>query len=157
MKVIFTDIDGVLKPFDALKLGLFEFSKECVANYNKIFEAVPDLKIVVSSAWRLEEFYENKRIARMQEIFKRNGVIGEVIDVTGEYERPKFGSYDATKFRGLEVEQWLKLHFEVDVYHILDDDDLGFSDIFLPTHFLITDSYKGLTTEEASVIIKRVE
>ena len=50
MKLIFLDIDGVLnRTATPGKLG---FEPECVANLNRILEAVPGAMIVVISAWR---------------------------------------------------------------------------------------------------------
>ncbi len=160
MKIIFTDIDGVLKPFEAHKLGMYDFYPPCVDNYNKIFEAIPDLKIVVSSAWRNEKYIVEERLPSMIEIFKRNGIIGEVIDITDTYPTPKEGAWDMTKERAFEVSLWLGDQFWmedkiIEQFIILDDDDLGFSSIFEPEQYLIVeDRYKGLTELHAQTIIE---
>lgn len=53
-KLLFLDIDGVLnwaKTEDRLD-GYVGLCKDRIARFNRIIEAVPDVKIVVSSTWR---------------------------------------------------------------------------------------------------------
>ena len=52
--VIFCDIDGVLNHshFGKDENDKFGFADDCIANLKKILIAVPDTKIVISSAWK---------------------------------------------------------------------------------------------------------
>ncbi len=157
MKVIFTDIDGVLKPFRSLNLGIYESYDECVGYYNRIFEAIPDLKIVVSSAWRNEKYYVEERLPSMIDIFKRNEIIGEVVGITCDYPTPESGPWDVSKERGIEISVWLEEH-DVSKFIILDDDDLGFSNLFTSDKYLIVaDRYEGLTLDNSNEIIERMK
>lgn len=52
MKVIFLDIDGVLNDHTQMENHYCGTKYECVQQFNRILDAVPEAKIVISSAWR---------------------------------------------------------------------------------------------------------
>lgn len=52
MKAIFLDIDGVLNDHEQQDNGYCTIKPECAVRFNRILRAVPDSRIVISSAWR---------------------------------------------------------------------------------------------------------
>lgn len=112
MKIIFLDIDGVLNVYCESRdeFGC-TFHKHFEDNLRFIIEKT-DAKIVVSSTWRMEG------LDVMQQMWKKRGLAGEVIDVTPNL-------IDVTRIRGYEIDLWLKMnkHLNVSNYCIIDDDD----------------------------------
>ena len=116
MNVIFLDIDGVLRTEKSdkewsLKLGLpipekryRNFSAKSVSNINFINSLVR-CKIVVTSNWKL--YYS---LTELKEIFKKQGILLEVIDKTG-----------ISTSRGEEILEWLSINDDVDNWVVIDD------------------------------------
>jgi hypothetical protein len=100
MRVIFTDIDGVLNPH-----WRNEWSKSSIVIYNQLCEEY-DLKPVISSTWR-----ENHTIHQLQEIFTHQGIEAQIYDYT-----PIISGAD----RGEEIKEWLSEN-PVDDWVIIDD------------------------------------
>ena len=124
MKIIFLDIDGVLNCEDGYREGLCEY----VGGHQSFYPPSKDLinllieetgaKIVISSSWRKDG------LDRMKEIWKAEGMSGEVIDTTpslylqkngsiyfwngheSKHPTPKIRGYSIP--RGCEIEYWLK-------------------------------------------------
>ena len=99
MKIIFTDIDGVLNPHWKTK-----WSKSAIAIYNKICKEY-DLKPVITSTWRL-----NHTISELQKIFIEQGIEAII------YDTPHIDQSD----RGLEIKEWLNNN-KCDNWVIIDD------------------------------------
>ena len=176
MRVLFLDIDGVMNSqasaiyWNRKGLDNGGFSKRhgafcpiAVSNLTYLLEEVPDLKIVVSSTWRLGETTES-----MREILKElAGVDPErVIGLTPSMrdfglesapeERKEFLRYWLKKYsynRGLEISWYLLQHPEVTHFVILDDDsDMG---ALLP--FLCKTNFRdGLTQQKTLEIMQRL-
>lgn len=118
MKVIFLDIDGVLKDedYDA------EFKDECFARLKKIIDAT-DAQIILSSSWRISywEFVENgfqtdsERILDLYRHFEKYDI--KVSGRTGYTER------SGPESRPAEIRKWLADEPEVETFCIIDDDD----------------------------------
>jgi hypothetical protein len=100
MRVIFTDIDGVLNPH-----WKSEWSKSSITIYNQLCEEY-DLKPVISSTWR-----ENHTMHQLQEIFTKQGIEAQIYDYT-----PIISGAD----RGEEIKEWLSEN-PVDDWVIIDD------------------------------------
>jgi len=100
MRVIFTDIDGVLNPH-----WKSEWSKSSIAIYNTLCKEY-DLKPVISSTWR-----DNHTIQELRKIFTEQGIESEIYDYT-----PVISGAD----RGEEIKEWLKEN-PVDDWVIIDD------------------------------------
>ena len=135
MKVIFLDIDGVLNCQQAYINGSCEYVDGPGFKYQKFYPPSKELlnklieetgaKVVISSSWRKDGLH------RMQEIWKAEGMLGEVIDTTpslylqkngsiqfwneheSKHPTPKTRGYSIP--RGCEIEYWLK---DRDFYHI---------------------------------------
>jgi hypothetical protein len=137
MKIIFLDFDGVLNNFTSHRLCTGDtFSAVACENLNKILEAVPEAKIVVSSAWRMWG------LKRIKEILAKNGIDEtKVIDITG----------DEKGFRGYQIQCWMDRNPGVTNLVILDDD----SDMCeLMNKLVKTNSFIGLTETGAKQAIK---
>ena len=143
MKIIFLDIDGVLNCEDGYREGLCEY----VGGHQSFYPPSKDLinllieetgaKIVISSSWRKDG------LDRMKEIWKAEGMSGEVIDTTpslylqkngsihfwngheSKHPTPKIRGYSIP--RGCEIEHYLKydlkffylfplVHFDQNIY-----------------------------------------
>lgn len=143
MKVIFLDFDGVINShqsctfwhnkrdqqkwenemYSSWQGTLFEylaheFCPIALSNVEELFRRVPDLKIVVSSTWRLGETTETlKKILAPAKL-----VADAVIDVTPAFRWVKHKQELGESTRGHEIEDWLERHPEVTHYAIIDDD-----------------------------------
>lgn len=136
MRVLFLDIDGVLNstasciafngyPHDFTPSGLNKFDHVAIALIRKLCK-VGNVKVVLSSTWRLEFTPEQTS----------DGLGIPCIDRTK--------SLPGT--RGVEINEWLSRHPEVEVYAIVDDN----SDM-LPEQmerFVQTHMDDGLTLRE---------
>lgn len=146
MKVLFLDIDGVLnsrqgvlwhKRVKGLKGSIFidhRFWDPLAANnLLYILDKLPELKIVISSTWRVMHSMQE-----MKNFLEPLGVKpNKIIDFT-----PDLGAVE----RGLEIQKWLDDHPEVKEFVILDDN----SDMAHLKHKLVkTDEWHGLTLRDA--------
>ena len=133
MIVLFLDFDGVLNNMDEPD-SYMVLSRNNVNNLNQLFLEVPDIKIVISSSWRIGNTLSNlKRILRNAGFMFIDSVIG-VTPI----------SNDGT--RGSEIKEWLDTNQNIDDFIIIDDDiDVDpFSNRLFRTFFR-----KGLTEFES--------
>lgn len=139
MKVLFLDIDGVLNNFKDRNFGE-TFSAPCCDALNSILDRVPDLKIVISSAWRMWG------VEYMKGVLDKNGVKdtdNRVIDVTGQ----------ENGIRGYQIQCWLDRNTDVTNIVILDDEsDMG----PLGNKLVKTNKYIGLTSSHADKAVEIV-
>jgi hypothetical protein len=120
-----------------------EFCPIAVSNLGYIFRKLPDLKVVVSSFWRMGNTIEG-----LKEIFTWLGLPADrIIDKT---------PYIAAVQRGFEIMTWIKESGQpVTKYAILDDDDdMEGTNL---DWFFKTDPLDGLTHSQAIKIIKHFE
>jgi hypothetical protein len=99
MKIIFTDIDGVLNPNFTKK-----WNKDCVNVYNRICDDY-NLLPVITSTWRIRY-----NIPQLQEIFIKQGIIPKIYDYTPYL----------SDFRGVEIDDWL-IKNSWSKYVVIDD------------------------------------
>lgn len=139
MRVIFLDFDGVLNSHQSFNFWhhkrdqakwenelylewqgslkeymAMEFDPIALNNVEELIREVPDLKVVVSSTWRIGETVESlKKILAPAKLLS-----AAIIDVT-----PRFRWRDGDETsRGHEIKDWLDRHPEVTNYVIIDDD-----------------------------------
>lgn len=127
MKIIMLDCDGVLNwaGTEEKFAGFIGLDPVRIARFNKIIEAVPGAKIVVSSTWRLgiPGVYECGLVG-VKGVLQNHGVIGDIMDITPTGRRFRSS-------RGQEIRRWLAnrhtdLPLEpIDALLILDDDTDG--------------------------------
>lgn len=138
MKVLFLDIDGVCNSGDWAMQGNSMWhgtDPNAVAMVKRIIKETK-CDVVLSSTWRLYP----EAVA----VVKRD--VCHIIDVTKDMQR---GAKRGIVERGVEVQEWLDRHPEVEQYAILDDD----AD-FLPGQWLFKTTFqKGLTEEITQAVI----
>jgi hypothetical protein len=150
-RVLFTDFDGCLNSVGSFiynnrqnLLGLTDipthesFCPIASSNLQYILEELPDVQVVVSSTWR-----KYKTLAALQEMFKTNHILPErMIGTTPISE---------DRYRGEEIEMYLKEHPEVTEFVIIDDD----SDMKPYMDRLVkVDGRNGLTFTDAEKVIE---
>lgn len=147
MKVIFLDMDGVLNNRNSMAMsaifgihprthvgGIYTVDPTCV----KLLEclvAVSGAKIVVSSSWRGRTRETTQNVRNAFEWAGAPELWNQVIDVTPQH---------ADRFRGREIDEWLKLHGRVTNFVVLDDDSF---DITQKDNFVHVPGKIGLTFE----------
>lgn len=160
MKILFLDVDGCLNSKQhILAMGdfknpgaatlsdadLFTMKRETNANnmwvLGFILDQLPDLKIVISSAWRLH--YEIEQFKELFKIYKLDG--SRIIDKT-----PRVFSND----RRHEIHLWLEdQHEKIDWVAVDDHPIFNLGELDKEREFL-TDSWVGLSMHDAFKIIK---
>ena len=141
MKVIFTDIDGVLNDDTTptrTKSRMIFVDEEKLLRLKRIVDAT-QAKIVLSSTWRYDrdDSRYNGDFLELQEAFHRHGL-----------EFYSFTPVDAIGIRrGMEIKAWLGLHPEVDWYIILDDELFDFEERGLLPRLVKTVWWDGGLTE----------
>lgn len=158
MNILFLDVDCVLNSKqhfmmtkDAPKVSedidpVFQMRRD--VNDNNMFalkyllDNIPDLKIVISSAWR--NFYSIEQFKELFKIFKLDGE--KIIDKT-----PKMFSSQ----RIHEIHSWLDDHKEVNQWIALDDHPIFNLEDSDKVNEHLTDSWVGLTMLDVFKIIKK--
>lgn len=156
MKVLFLDIDGVLNSSSWInsnkgrKHGEFnKINPWCVENLNKIIDAIPDLKIVLSSSWRILYSLEE-----VQAILKINGFKSVLYDKTSNGVLSE-DELCIESGRGTEIKLWLTEHPECKQFAIVDDEISDMKDL-LP-YIVQTNFFEaGLEPYHAEELIKKL-
>lgn len=146
MKIIFLDIDGVLKTKNGLRRAFKKFKKLvpdildefAVKNLNNLIKET-NAGLVMTSTWRYGESIES-----IHRILSKQGVEGNVVGMTPELGQFKEQSF-STVTRGEEIQEWLKRNGEPVDYVILDDDPNILQQ--QTAHFVKCDSEDGFANE----------
>ena len=167
-RFLFLDIDGVLNTIRHCKYLVDHdedeydeygaiFDPEAVANLAYIINKVPDVKIVISSTWRLKGWEWMKRM------WKQRGMPGDIYSMTPALERICFSdlicqenSFSTYPYgiKGLEINEWLRNNIKSGClyYYAILDDVIDFlttqSDYIAPC-----DPQDGLTRDVADKVI----
>jgi hypothetical protein len=145
MKVLFLDIDGVLNNMYSMVQYKAHLWPPLVYKLNEISNSDTDVKVVVSSSWRiLFSDYDLKVLLGRAGWSRSDLIIGTT---------PRASRDDNT--RGNEIQKWLDAHPEVTHYAIVDDD----SDMLesqMP-HFVNTTYELGLIDSDVKKIKKILE
>ena len=140
-KYLFLDIDGVLNSFNDYNMSgksflenlhklSFVLSNNQIKILNTIVKEYNPI-IILSSYWRTRYSLEE-----LNNIFKKNGFIGEISDVTNE-------TGEEHKDRWKQIKSYIDEH-KIKDYIILDDEDITRKKEKI-NNFIRTDSYEGLT------------
>lgn len=169
-RYLFLDIDGVLNTIrysnylidhdeDEVDEDGALFDPEAVNNLAYIIENVPDVKIIISSTWRLKGWEWMIRLWKKRKlpstIYSFTPVL-EVVCFVDKINRKDTSSVYPYGTRALEVNEWLRLYAGQNTlsykYVILDD----FNDFLVmqQEHVIITDPYWGITKED---VVKALE
>ncbi len=163
MKILFLDFDGVLNTnsYQAYlrthgKPGWDDygqlFDPKAVENLKLILDAIPDVKIVVESSWKVNGLDE------LRLMWKERNLPGGLYDVTPDIFNEELLTVDLSdpenlsKVEGLgkgrEISTWLRRHGGHDCrYVILDDVAEFFGE--LARHHILIDPKLGITREDA--------
>ena len=156
MKLLFLDIDGVLNSIQAnsmfnkfRKAGSLpdhyrsfrehEFCPICVSNLINIVEEYKDLKIVVSSTWRLGQSTEDLQTLLGDIGIPKDRIIGKTPSLSGQE-------------RGNEIYDWLTNNNHTKTKYAVLDDDSDMTMVW--DSFFQTDNYVGLDYRVAEKVIK---
>lgn len=144
MRVIFLDIDGVLNGHQKHPNGLCGIEKENVTALNKLLDALPDLKIVISSAWRymIPEAMTLRGFEYLLLVCGANAkerVIGTTV------------RDEVASTRGAQIKEYLRTN-KIKKYLIIDD--MGFDFFEQGLKYLLTNGQTGLTILEAEEAIR---
>ena len=143
-KIIFLDFDGVLntehyqgllqyqgKPWQD-EYGAF-FDPKAVKQLKRIIDAT-DADIVVESSWKY------LGLDAMKELWEVRNLPGTIIDITPSL---------LGKNKGVEIASWLSKYAKQDLRYVIIDDEFVILDSQLP-HFILTNTYEGITEEQAN-------
>lgn len=152
MKVLFLDFDGVMNSHSSFSRLHREGKVDCTwqwcpiatENLHQVFDAIPDLKVVISSSWRhhftLEQFQSTFFLAD----FGRDRVIDFTLDLP-------IGTC-----RGDEIQEWLTRHPETTAFVIVDDNS-DMAHLKTDLNFVQTRTCNGLVWSDAMKIIRCFE
>ena len=169
-RYLFLDIDGVLNTIrysnflvdhdeDEVDEDGALFDPETVNNLASIVEKIPDLRIIISSTWRLKGW------EWMQRLWKKRKLPGAIYSFTPVLEVvcfvDKINRKDSTSVypygtRALEVNEWLRLYAGQNslTYKYVILDDVNDFLVMQQEHVIITDPNFGITKEN---VLKALE
>ena len=139
MKILFLDIDGVVNCEHTRQRhrGFTGIDPHLAFIVGKITLAIPELKVVLSSSWRM---FEDGGIDEIE---------SQVVPLYGQTPRLE------GEIRGKEIQAWLDQHPEVERYAILDDDN-DMLPVQMP-NFFQTAWHTGITEEVAKRVIEHLQ
>lgn len=161
LQVLFLDIDGTLNDHTRMSNQYCGIKRTCVDNLNRILDTLPDLKIVISSAWRYMILREIMTIKGFEMLLLTHGIKcfdkvigyteadGPLEDEPHHHNEPHKWSEMAIRGRGTQITNWVTQN-NVDTFIALDDLHIN-----IPEHYLVN-SDTGLTDEDADNIISRL-
>lgn len=164
---IFLDIDGVLNDHNPFNNGYSGLKPDCVELLCQVLKAIPETRIIISSAWRYLVFDGSLSLSGLEYIFLIHGaeydaIHGKIIGVTPSEEEiaRKLGicepnvdldymwlKENGQDIRVLEIQQVIE-DLNISNYVVVDDLNLCI------TNLVKTDPFKGLTTFDIQKIIE---
>ena len=122
MKVIFLDVDGVLNDqdliFEKFKTKEIEISKDKLLLLKKIITSSNDIKVVLSSSWRIGLLKKDGKIVADTTYHK------EFLELLKEYDIEIYDITPSMMSRPEEIKYYLDNN-DIESYVILDDEDLN--------------------------------
>jgi hypothetical protein len=145
--ILFLDIDGVLIAFPEGEPTAHQFTPRCVAELKTVIAALPGLRVVFSTSWRL-----GKHVNRLQDQWLANGLPVEITrDGTPELQPdptvPRF------HLRGRGIQAWLENHPEITRWAVIDDDRWAIEPILQADRCVFTDASRGMEEKHSRAII----
>ena len=162
MRVIFLDIDGVLNSHKRLASGYCGIQQENAIHLNAILDALPDVQLVISSAWRYSILRGEMTIKGFEHMLLVHGIKclnrihGHTVSDGSVVEEPDHFDVEAWKVVGLygrtqQILRYAELH-GIERYVVLDDLDLEGLPTLVQTHGDV-----GLTAAHAVETIRLLE
>lgn len=157
MKFLFLDIDGVLNDHSKLENGYCGTDREMVSKLNRILDCVPDLHIVVSSAWRYVVHNGESTVKGLEHLLLTHGLKchGRLHGVTdpdpetfdhAHHTAPfdvEYWKERGLKWRGDQIRKYCEEHTP-SAFIVIDDIDLPIE----PDYFVKIDGSVGLTAAD---------
>lgn len=140
--ILFCDIDGILNGHQAHPNGYCGTYPECVKQFNHILDEFPDLKLVISSAWRYLVHNGCMTLLGFENMLLTHGVKcrGRIVGITRKDFEERIDP------RENQIMDWVKIH-KPSQWLVIDDLDLRMDNFFW------TDGEVGLTEQDACEII----
>jgi hypothetical protein len=143
IKYIFLDMDGVLNDHTNRDNNYCGTNQECIKQFNRLLELLPDAQIVVSSAWRYMILRHAMTLKGFEYLLLTHGV--NCHDrVCGHTREDK----DVHESRICQILDWLQEH-DPECNDWISLDDLDFGD----QHCYRVDGNVGLTSEDVTNIL----
>ena len=140
MKVIFLDVDGVLNDqdliFEKYKTQELEISRDKLLLLKEIITSNDDIKVVLSSSWRIGLLRKDGKIVADTTYHK------EFLELLEEYGIEIYDITPSMMNRTEEIRYYLDNNKDIDGYVILDDD------LVEDDNQVRTDFFNGGLTEE---------
>jgi hypothetical protein len=141
--ILFLDVDGVLVPDRQDAPATTQFHLACVEVFRSVLVAVPGVRVVFSTTWRLPQ-----HVKRLHEQWTAHGFpLALAMDGTPDLR----GDVTVSRLhrRGLEIRAWLDAHPAVDRWVVLDDERMGIEPILGDARCVFTNPARGLTADDA--------
>lgn len=161
LKVLFLDMDGVLNDMKPHANKCYGTKPSCVREFNRILNAFPDLKIVVSSSWRWFLLNEQMTISGFEGMLRTHGVAATnrlvgftkadgSIDNEPEHPDSRERYRQASlRWRTGQIKEWAKEN-GCRYYIVLDDTALELQELHL------VDGDRGLTASDVEAVLQRI-
>lgn len=167
-RIIFLDFDGVLntESYQAQlrqegRTGRDEdgplFDPAAVGNLKRILDAVPDVRIVIESSWKVEG------LGQLRRMWERRGLPGKIHDVTPDVMSEELLTLDLSDpdimskledlGKGREISQWMEEHAEGECQYVILDDVPEFSGKLAAHHVLVRPDV-GITEADVEKVIR---
>jgi hypothetical protein len=146
--ILFLDIDGVLVPDGEDIHHHPQFHPRCVNALKSILIAVPNLRIVFCTTWRL-----TRHVNRLHEQWNANGLPGD-LPIDGTPDLREDLNTPRLYRRGHEIKAWLDAHPNVTRWVVLDDERLAIEPVLGSEQCVFTNPARGLTPENAERAIE---
>lgn len=171
MKILFLDFDGVLNTENCQVQLRKEgrtgrdcdgplFDPNAVRNLKRILYAVPDVRIVIESSWKIEG------LGQLRRMWERRGLPGRIHDVTPDVMSEELLTLDLSDpdimskledlGKGREISKWMEEHAEGECQYAILDDLPEFSGELAAHHVLVRPDV-GITAADADMVIRMLE
>lgn len=160
----FLDIDGVLATNEHLKDGMWGLVDARQRQFQKLMDAFPNAKIILSSSWRKHDLESTREYMKQEGFWYWDKIVGITIRAYHYLDRSK--KIHLSIPRGVEIKQYMDTHIHSDNgqnfkrkiinlhynYVILDDE----SDMLYEhrNNFVQTNPTKGLTAKDIEKALK---
>lgn len=141
--ILFLDIDGVLVPDGEEIHHQPQFHPRCVEALKFVLTAVPNVRIVFCTTWRLP-----RHVNRLHAQWKAHG-FPEHLPIDGTPDLREDTTHLRLYRRGHEIRAWLNANPDVSRWVVLDDERLAIEPILGNERCVFTNPARGLTPENA--------
>ncbi len=141
--IIFLDVDGVLIAYPEGEHTPPQFTPRCVQAFKTILEAVPGVRVVLSSTWRLPQHVNQLHAQWLAHGFSEALAWDGTPDLRGDLDVSRLHR------RGLEIKAWLEAHPNSQRWVVLDDERMAIEPVLGNERCVFTNPARGLTAEDA--------